>query len=116
MLTEADREANWQPGGGQFWAYHAGHDLIYALMNDEGGFAHDSAGAEVWVFNRTGQRRVARLTMENKGAYLHVSQNDAALLTVSGEDRQLHVYDIRTLTEQRTIPEVGVSPGYLQGF
>ena len=116
MLTEADRKEKWRPGGGQFIAYHAGQDLMFVLMNPEGEFAHDSAGTEVWVYHRQAQRRIGRLALPHKGTNLLVSQNDEPLLTVTGVDGQLHVFDVATLTLARSISEVGVAPGLLQSF
>ena len=54
--------------------------------------------------------------LEHPGSNLFVSQNDAPLLTVAGEDMQLHVFDVETLKHVRTISEVGFAPGLLQGF
>ena len=116
MLTDADDGAGWRPGGGQFIAYHAGQDLLFVLMNPGGEFAHDTAGTEVWVFNRQVQKRVAQLPLEHSGTNLSVSQDDKPLLTVTGEDGQLHVFDVATLSLVRTIAEVGVAPGLLQNF
>ena len=85
-------------------------------MNPGGDFAHDSAGTEVWIFDRSAQRRVGRIKLEHPGSNLFVSQNDEALLTVTGEDRQLHVFDVATMKLVRSIAEAGFSPGLLQGF
>jgi methylamine dehydrogenase heavy chain len=115
MLTAADETGNWRPGGSQFLGYHAGLNLLFALMNDEGGYSHDSPGSEIWVFDAVAQRRIGRIALEQPAAYLHVSQNDAPLVTITGEDRQLHVYDALSLRHVRTIPEAGTAPGLLQG-
>ncbi len=116
LLTEDDRAANWRPGGGQLIAYHAGQDLLFVLMNPDGEFSHDNAGTEVWIFDHSAQRRIARLPLTHKGTNLHVSQDDSPLLTVTGEDTQLHVFDVATLKLVRSISEVGTAPGLLQGF
>ncbi len=116
LLTQDDKAENWSPGGGQLIAYHERQDLLFVLVNSEGEFSHDSAGTEVWVFDRSAQRRIGRLTLEQPGTNLYVSQNDAPLLTVTGDDMQLHVFDVATLTLVRTISEVGFAPGLLQGF
>ncbi len=114
---EAEDEAGkWRPGGGQFVAYQQALDLMFVLMNPGGDFAHDDAGTEVWIFNRSAQRRVGRIKLEHPASHLFVSQNSEALLTVTGEDRQLHVFDVATMKLVRSIAEAGVSPGLLQGF
>ncbi len=111
-----DEAEKWRPGGGQFIAYQQAQDLMFVLMNPGGDFAHDSAGTEVWIFNRSAQRRVGRIKLEHPGRHLFVSQNKEALLTVTGEDRQLHVFDVATMKLVRSIAEVGTAPGLLQGF
>jgi methylamine dehydrogenase heavy chain len=116
LLSEDESAANWRPGGGQFVGYHESLDLLFVLMNAEGGYSHDSAGTEVWVYNRAAKRKIGTIPLEISGANLRVSQTDTPLLTVSGTDRQLHVYDVVSTKEVRTIAEVGVSPGYMQGF
>lgn len=116
LLTQEERDANWRPGGQQFYGYHKGLDLLFVLMNQEGGFSHDSAGSEVWIYDRSSTRKIASITLAAPGSNLWVSQNDAPLLTVSAEDRQLHVFDVATTRQVRTIAQVGVAPGYLQGF
>lgn len=116
LLTDEERDADWRPGGGQFVGYHESLDLLFVLMNAEGGFSHDSAGSEVWIYDRSEERKVGSITLDATAANLWVSQNDEPLLAVSGTDRQLHVYDVSTNRVVRTIAEVGISPGYIQGF
>ena len=116
MLTDEDREEGWSPGGGQFIAYHAPLDLIFVLMNAGGEFTHDDPGSEIWYYNRSTQQRVARLPIEQLGTDLHVTPSDPPLLTVTGGDAQLHVFDIQSTRLLRSIPETGAAPGLLQGF
>ncbi len=116
LLTDDDKADKWSPGGGQFIAYHESQDLLFVLVNADGEFSHDSAGSEVWIFDRSAERRIGRLPLEHPGTNLFVSQNDAPLLTVTGDDMQLYVFDVETLTLVRTISEVGWAPGLLQGF
>jgi len=106
----------WGPGGGQFLSYHRDLDLLSVLMNTKGEFGQDSAGEEIWVFDVSAQHRIARVALGYEAANLHVSQNDDALLAVSGEDMIVHIYDIKTLKEVRTIEGVGTGPGHIQGF
>jgi len=116
MLSDEDLAAGWRPGGGQFLAYHPGLDLIFVLVNPGGEYAHEHAGTEVWVYERSSQRRVHRLPIEYAGTDLLVSPGNAPLLTITGEDGLLHVLDVATMAEVRTIAEAGISPGFLQAF
>ena len=116
MVSEAELAAGWRPGGGQHVAYHPGLDLLFVLMNPGGEFSHDSAGTEIWVFDRGAQRRVHRTPIEYKGTDLWVSQTENPLLTVTGEDMLLHVLDVATMVEIRSITGAGNFPGHLQAF
>jgi len=116
MLSEEDFNAGWRPGGGQFIAYHSEQDLMFVLMNPGGEFAHDSSGTEIWVFDRAAQRRVHRAPIDYHGSNLFVSRGDNPLLTVTGDDGLLHVLDVATMTEVRSIAEAGIVPGHLQAF
>ena len=116
-LVEADDlAAGWRPGGGQFKTYYAPMDLLFVLMNPGGEFSHDDPGTQVWIYDRSNQRRIARLELASPGTNLHVSPGEDPLLTVTGADSQLHVYDVKTNVLLRSIGSVGVAPGLLQGF
>ncbi len=116
MLTDEEFDAGWRPGGGQFLAYHRQKDLLFVLMNPGGEFAHDNSGTEIWVYDRSAQRRVHRAPIEYLGSNLFVSQDEQPVLTVTGGDGLLHVLDVATMTETRSIAEAGVLPGHLQAF
>ena len=116
LIDDDDFAAGWRPGGGQFKAYYAPMDLLFVLMNPGGEFSHDDPGTQVWIYNRSSQRRIARIELEAPGTNLHVSAGEDPLLTITGSDAQLHVYDVKTNTLLRSIGSVGVAPGLLQGF
>ncbi len=116
ILSAADQSLGWRPGGGQFLAFHRGLGLLFVLMNPGGEFAHDHAGTEIWVYRLADRRRVHRTPIPYSGSDLVVSQDDAPLLTVTGDDGLLHVYDVATMAPVRSIAEAGVLPGHLQGF
>ena len=68
------------------------------------------------MFDRGSQRRVHRTPIEYKGTDVWVSQNERPLLTVTGEDMLLHVLDVATMVEIRSISGAGNFPGHLQAF
>ena len=115
LLDDTQRAENWRPGGGQFFTYHPQQDLLFVLMNNVGGFSHDHAGSEVWIYKRSEQRLITRLPLPHEGTSLFVSRTPEPLLSVSSGDGKLRVYDIATLTLARTIAEIGSGAGYLQG-
>lgn len=114
MANAEEQAAGWVPGGGQFLAYHNDTDLLFVLANPGGEFAHDNPGTEVWIFQRSSQRRIGRLPIEHMGTNILVSQGSPALLSITGVDSQLHVYDVGTLKLVRSIAEIGPAPGLLQ--
>jgi methylamine dehydrogenase heavy chain len=116
LLSDEELAAGWRPGGGQLVSYHQGLDLLFVLMNPDGEFAHDSSGTEVWVYDRGSKRRVQRVPIDYRGTDLLVSPGARPSLIVTGEDRMLHVLDVATMVEVRTIAEVGIYPGFLQAF
>jgi len=116
ILTEEDKAESWKPGGGQVLAHHQKLDLMFTLMHQGGKDTHETFGTEVWVFNKSTRKRIARVKLETEGFNLFVSQNDKALLTVSGSDSSLDVYDVVTTKRLRSITEVGGFVGLLQGF
>ena len=116
LLTDEERAANWRPGGQQFYDYHAGLDLMFVLVNANGGFSHDDAGSEVWIYQKGAQRKIASISLEAKGSNLWVSKGDDPLLSVTAYDQQVHVFDAKRTKAVRTIEEAGVSPGFIQGF
>lgn len=115
LLDDEQRAADWRPGGGQFFTYHAAQDLLFVLMNSKGGYSHDSAGDEVWIYKRAEQRLLTRLPLPHQGTDLFVTRTAKPLLSVSGTDGQLHVYDVESQKLQRSIAEIGTGAGYLQG-
>ena len=97
-------------------AYHAGLNLIFAVMHQGEPDTHEDPGNEVWIFDRATQRRIARLKLTTSGSNLLVSQTEEPLLTVTGVDGQLHVYDVKKMKLVRSINQVGGPAGLLQGF
>lgn len=116
VLSETDAQENWRPGGGQLVAYHADLDLIFLLMHQGEVDTHEDPGAQVWVFDRGSKRRIHRIELEQAGTNLHVSKGADPLLSVTGVDRQLHVFDVHTAKLLRSISGVGTAPGLIQGF
>jgi methylamine dehydrogenase heavy chain len=116
VLNDEDEQAQWRPGGGQLVAYHESLDLIYLLMHQGGVDTHEDPGTEVWVLDRGSQRRIARVVLEQPGTNIHVSKSDAPLLSVTGIDSKLHVYDALTTTLRHSIEGIGIAPGLIQGF
>ena len=107
MLTEAERDENWRPGGigiidkddkGQF----------YILMHPDG---HDGTqnhgGSEVWVFDAKKRQRVGRYPLQSWGLTLGVGKGESPLLMVTTGEMALEVYDAKNGDYLRTIQDAG---------
>lgn len=100
LLGEGD--AGWRPGGGQPAAYHAGHDLLVALMHEGGVDTQDEDGTEAWVFDRGGKRRIGRIEFEKPASELLIVEGEEPLLLAAiGEGVQ--VFELRTGRSQRIV-------------
>ncbi len=114
LLTEEDK--GWRVGGYQVVEYHRKLGLLFTLMHEGEKDTHEEAGNEVWVFQRDTGRRIARIKLAAAATNLLVSQDDEPLLTVTGTDNALHVYDVKTAKHVRSIEQSGSFPGLLQSF
>jgi len=112
MLNDEDRadgsaREQWRPGGEQPLTLHRGTSLLYALMHKGRTDTHGQDGEEVWVFDTEQRRRVARLRLPAEAGCIHVTQEPAPRLVLSGEDTGLNLYDGIRLNLQRTIADPG---------
>jgi methylamine dehydrogenase heavy chain len=114
LLSDEDKTEKWRPGGGQLITYHQQLDLVFVLMHQGGEDTHEDPGNQIWIFDRQQQRRIAKIELEETASQLLVSQNDEPLLTVTGTDGKLHVFDVRTTKLERSI-ELPF-PRAIQGF
>ena len=116
MLSAEDTEENWRPGGSQMMSVHEGTGLMYHLMHQGGDYTHHDPGTEVWVYNITAQRRIARIEMPVETSTIMVTQESEPKLIVSDEEGGLHVYDAIKMKLERTIHDPGPGAGLIQDF
>lgn len=67
LVDQEDREARWRIGGSQLMAAHAGLGRIYVLMHQGGVDTHKAPGREVWVYDVSSHKRLARIKMQSPG-------------------------------------------------
>lgn len=80
LLSAADRQQGWRPGGWQpTWGYSRGN-LLFVLMHRGGEWSHKEPGTEVWVFNAGQHKRVDRIPLLVKANSILVSQDSAPML------------------------------------
>jgi methylamine dehydrogenase heavy chain len=144
LVGDAERAAEWRPGGMQPFAIHAPSGRLYALMNQHGPDAHREPGRDVWVFDVDKRERVAAFALRspvasfvleqaqsepggaldwilqgvapNEGVERILVTQDATpvLFAGSGFPPTLAVYDAVSGTHRRDLHEVGIMAGLLQ--
>ena len=65
MLSDAERDAGWRPGGRQLAAVNPTLGRFYVLFHQGGPGSHKAPGPELWVFDTSRRERVARFAMPN---------------------------------------------------
>jgi len=92
LVTDAERKANWRPGG---WQIAGAHDSgrLFVLMHPDGyNGSHKNGGPEVWVFDVATGKRTARHVLKNWGVSIEVTSGDHPYLVVTNGDFQLDIY------------------------
>ncbi len=87
LVSDAERQQNWRPGGLQPLASQAGNGRLYVLMHQGGEWTHKQHGTEVWVFDANQRRRVDRIVLPRRGSSIYVSQDAASRLFVLATPR-----------------------------
>ena len=102
ILTDEDE--GWRVGGGQVMAVHADMNLLFVLMHEGGKDTHEHPGKHVWVFDRTAQRRIAKIEVEQPVRSIMVTNtDDPSLIVARATEPVVEVYDVRTTKKQHTI-------------
>jgi len=118
LLNDEDKagggDEQWRPGGEQPFTMHRESRLLYALMHKGKVDTPDAEGTELWVFDITRRKRVARLVLPVETTHVLASQETRPRLYLCDKDGKLHVYDGYRLKLLRTIEEPGASGGLLQ--
>ena len=95
LVTPQDANAHWAPGGWQLSAGD-GKRLLYVLMHPD---AHEGTqkapGTEVWAFDVTAKKRVARIRLVRPALSIAVTRTSEPMLLVQSAST-LDVYDART--------------------
>ncbi|MCP5060177.1 MAG: hypothetical protein GY937_26045 [bacterium] len=65
LTDEAERKAEWRPGGLQYVAVHGMSGRLFVVMHQGGPGTHKDAGPEVWVWDLESQERIGRFESPN---------------------------------------------------
>ena len=96
-LVEPAEKGKWRPGAMQVGAVHKSLKRLYVPMHAGGEGTHKDGGTEIWVFDLTTHRRLARWPMHldesARVMALQVSQDDAPLLFAATSTSDVAVLD-----------------------
>lgn len=92
IVTDGEREAGWRPGGWQLTAVDDS-GRMYILMHPEGrNGSHKDGGAEVWVLDPAGGKRLERIALETWGVSIATTRGEKPLLLVTNAEMKVDVY------------------------
>lgn len=113
-LVSAAEKGHWRPGGTQMGAIQRRSNKLYVAMHEGGEGSHKDGGSEIWVFDMTSHRRIARWPLAaHKLAHvlaLQVSQDDAPLLFAATDHADLAVFDALTGELRHVEKQMGETP------
>lgn len=107
LLSDAERTANWRPGGMQLSAADE-NGRIYILMHQDGKEgSHKNPGSEVWVFDTRQRKRVQRIAMTLPVLALELTRDQEPLLLTTNVEMGIDVYAAKSGKHLRTIASFG---------
>ncbi len=116
MLSDADRDEGWRPGGWQLAAYHPRLDRLFVLFHKGPKWSHKFPGEEVWVFDPNTNERTARIPLEEPSISILLTPDDDPLLVTLTDTGVMGVYDPASGELLRKVEGVGVTPFLLHAF
>jgi methylamine dehydrogenase heavy chain len=114
LLDAADKSAGWRPGGYQVGAVHRQLNRLYVSMHQGGEGSHKDGGTEIWVFDLSTHKRLARWSMASQKLSgvlaIQVSQDDSPLMFAADDRSDLGVFDALTGKLRHTEKQMGQTP------
>jgi methylamine dehydrogenase heavy chain len=117
MLSDQEKKDGWRPGGWQPVAGYAPGHLIFVLMHQGGEWTQKSAGPEVWAYDVSDHKRVARIPLPLQSNAIRVSQDDNPLLfALVTSESKLQVFSALKGRYLGTVNEVSQHPYTMFGL
>jgi methylamine dehydrogenase heavy chain len=117
LLSAAEKAQSWRPGAEQVGAIHRALHRLYVPMHQGGEGTHKDGGTEIWVFDLTSHRRLARWPVHSQGltriVAIQVSQDPAPIVFASTATAQLAVIDALTGRVRHLEKHLGQTPWQL---
>jgi methylamine dehydrogenase heavy chain len=116
LVSDAEREELWRPGGAGLLTVHRGSNLAFVLMHQGKVDTHHEPGSELWIFDVDKHKRVMRWVLDTPWNDILVLQGERPRLIAHTDDGELQVYDALQQRFERTIVDPGPGIWLLQGF
>jgi methylamine dehydrogenase heavy chain len=114
LLSAAERQQSWRPGGAQQLAFHAGTRRLYAIMHQGPRSTHKQPGKDVWVYDLDKRTRVQQIALKNPAGAVQATPDASPLLiSASMESNTIDIYDARSGAYLRSIESIGTTPTLL---
>jgi methylamine dehydrogenase heavy chain len=111
LVSAAERQQNWRPGGLQQLAVHASLKRLYSIMHQGGADTHKDPGKEVWVYDLDKKTRVQKIAMKNLSGSIQVTRDARPLLfSIFIDSTTTDVYDALSGAHLRSIENIGTTP------
>ena len=91
LVSAAEREANWRPGGWQLIAGDNKNSLFILMHPDGAEGTHKNGGSELWVFDVNTKTRTRKIELKTWGVSVAVA---GERLIVTNAEMQLDIYDL----------------------
>lgn len=116
LLDDADRAANWRPGGYQLLAVHAPSKRLYVAMHDAGrDGSHKRPAKEIWVYDLDTRARLQRAPGSNAIAMALSKEAQPKLFVYDGGNMNFVRYDtVPKLAPAASSQPVGEFAGLLE--
>lgn len=113
-LVSAAEKGHWRPGAEQVGAIHKKLGRLYVPMHEGGEGSHKEGGTEIWVFDTTTHKRLARWPMHAGGfgnvLAVQVSQDPAPILFAAIANSDVVILDALTGHVKHVEKHLGETP------
>lgn len=97
----------WYPGGSQVMALHRPTGTLWVLMHKGEYWSHKEGAEEIWAVDLAAKKVVKRIPIETPVYNIEITQDDAAMIMVTGRDSEGMILDSKTGEVKHTIENAG---------
>ncbi len=116
ILSAADAEEGWRPGGWQLLDYQPALGRVFVLVHKGPKWSHKWPGEEIWVLDPDRNERVARFVLEEPAISLMLTREAEPVLLTLTDTGTLGVLDPVSGEQKRRIEGTGFTPFLLHAY